>query len=467
MLPYQIVISHIRDTPILKLKQYVTDIDSVINIKNQNGCIVDSTNIGNKVQKCMNILIDKNTLNICKMKIAEFLCDKLHNIFYFSIERKDIIIDKITDVIYNDESMPIIIRLLYLRFRNEYISYNISCKLFVNGVREKMSNIPYFQILKYILRSSYTDYDIKNTIFNEFNTLFEDEMISIYIKMEIADIFLLNNKVKRGNEMLDVLREIELEFDNTVNKSPNTIYNDSQNVHDKSINESVLKACVHLITTYNTHEFDSDNIGEILSEISPKHTEDIEIVLNRVNIDTSKFMFEDNTFTMYDVLGALWVYIKKHQYRNDLYIRLTEAIVDMSDYCSSGHISRFISVIQGYTDNENLIIYISNEQQIKSVIFNYLDTLLRCSDDNIKDSLISDDKSIFYAFIIDKMNDRIPKLIEEYGHVHDDIIRTIIKYTGLEEWNICDNKLNIIYDDEEDVEEEDIVEEDVVDKYNI
>ena len=46
----------------------------------------------------------------------------------------------------------------------------------------------------------------------------------------------------------------------------------------------------------------------------------------------------------------------------------------MTKYCTTGHLSRLINVLQGYTDDKKLSIVISDEQQIKAVIYNYLDT---------------------------------------------------------------------------------------------
>lgn len=69
-----------------------------------------------------------------------------------------------------------------------------------------MEHIPYFQILKYIMRNSRASEEIRATIIEEFETLFVDPHVNGFIKMEIADIFLLNNRTVRGNEMLSVLR---------------------------------------------------------------------------------------------------------------------------------------------------------------------------------------------------------------------------------------------------------------------
>ena len=70
---------------------------------------------------------------------------------------------------------------------------------------------------------------IKTLILDEFEVLFNDNNVTSDAKMEIADIFLLNKREERGHQILAVLRGYRVnDISNT-----STIYDDSQNVHDK------------------------------------------------------------------------------------------------------------------------------------------------------------------------------------------------------------------------------------------
>lgn len=178
-----------------------------------------------------------------------------------------------------------------------------------------------------------------------------------------------------------------------------------------------------------------------LCEISPSHNEIISTVLERIEIDTSRFKCGENMFSLYDVFSSLWSYINKHEYCADLYKRLIEEMTSMTKYCTTGHLSRFINVLQGYTDDKKLSIVISDEQQIKSVVYNYLDTEMRNAPDEITDAMISSNKTPFYDFILLKMNQRIVMLCNEYGEVQDYILAAVKIYSDWINWSIKDNKL--------------------------
>ena len=116
-------------------------------------------------------------------------------------------------------------------------------------------------------------------------------------------------------------------------------------------------------------------------------------------------------------------------------------MTSMTKYCTTGHISRFINVLQGYTDDKKLSIVISDEQQIKSVVYNYLDTKMRNAPDEITDSMISSNKTLFYDFILLKMNQRIVMLCNEYGEVQDYILAAVKIYSDCSNWSITNYQL--------------------------
>lgn len=414
--------------------------------------IVDSLNLGKRVRACIRALKSKNTECAGKLKLAEFLCNKLFGIFYLSEEKRDIIVDELEKTILNADPtiIPITLRLYYLRFRNELVSYKVSVKLFRNGAIDKLPIIPYFQILKYILRSSHRDDKVKVDVLNEFDSLFDDDDVSMYTKMEIADVFLLNGRVTRGNQMLDILRELEYTMVRDANDANNvamyrrvmTVYDDSQNVHGTNLNESVLSACVRLLELESPDGFDSKKVRDILVEISPANTDQIETVLERVEIDTSRFKSDDNMFSLYDVFSSLWSYIQNHKSRDELYKRLIEEMTTMYKYCTTGHVSRFMNVIQGFTNDEKLCIRISAQQQIKAVISNYLDKIMGDAPEAVMDAMIDEDQKLFYDYIVEKLNTRIGILVKEYGDIHSHIIHAVKAYSRWDYWSFDKNILS-------------------------
>lgn len=433
---------------VLKTDKFSTAPISNVNAGKEN--IVDSKNLSKKIRILMKAIKNKKASPEGKIKIAEFICNKLCDIYLLSDKKKNIIIKELKNTIFNTEDMLIPLRLYYLKFRNESITYPVSIQLFHEGVRDKMRLVPYFQILKYILRSNILlrkDQDCSEVL-DEFDQLFNNPEVSIYTKMEIADIFLINDRIERGNEMLNTLRELEVNLiqnpiDNmTINQERiKTVYNDSQNVHSSNLNESVLKACVSLMEIEHPGGFNSEKVKLILQEISPEYKDIINTVLERIEIDTSRFKWKDNIFGLHDVFSSLWKYINKHSSSDELYKRLIEEMVAMTKYCTTGHISRFINVIQGYTDDEKLSVHISDEQQIRAVIGHYLDTMLMNAGDDIADSMIGTNQEPFYHFIVNSMNNHIPQLLEDYGEVKDYIISSVKSYSNWDYWEITDKTI--------------------------
>ena len=430
------------------LETDIIDTSSISKTNSGLSSIVDSKSLQRKVKECIKILKKRDTNVIGKIKICDFLANKLHNIYKLSNDKCIVLIEQLSKIVIEGRDMQTPLRLYFLKFQNEAISYKVSINVFNHiGIKDNLNIVPYFQILKYILRNSMRKNEHVKEVLNEFDNLFDNPEVSIYTKMEIADIFILNNRETRGHEMLDILRNLELDLvpENEEQLNHNgkimTVYRDSQNVHSNKLNDSVLKACVYLMEIEKPNGFNPEEVLSNLCEISPNHHEIISQVLERIEIDTSRFKCGENMFSLYDVFSSLWSYIKKHEYCADLYKRLIEEMTSMTKYCTTGHLSRFINVLQGYTDDKKLSIVISDEQQIKAVLYNYLDTEMRNAPDEITDAMISSNKTLFYDFICTKMNQRIVMLCNEYGEVQDYILSAIKIYSDWSSWIIKDDKI--------------------------
>ena len=412
---------------------------------------VNTTTFMKKKKKLVEILSKVETSYLDKFKILNFFCNKLVNIYRLNEHMSVLLTDSLYNVVYNGNTLPISIRLYYMRFQNEKISFNASIRLYENSIRDNLEHIPYFQILKYILRNSRASEDIRNTIMEEFEALFTNPVISRFIKMEIADIFLLNNRVERGNEMLDILRGFIRVTDV---KDSKTVYDDSQNVHDARVNESVLTASHRLIELFSETDFDRKEILETLQDIDQSCTDVVNDVIDRIEIDTARFSHGDDRFSLYNVFSNLWVFITRHKQQDELKTRLLEELNEMHSYCSTGHLSRLINVIQGYTEDPKLCIKISEQSQIKAVVSVILEKILSNAPEDVMDSMIGD-QTLFAQFIVNEVNKKLPKLMEEYASDSDEsdvkgyILLAIISYTRYEDFGIVDNTLVIKKKEEE------------------
>lgn len=412
-----------------------------------NENIIDSKNLPRKIKDLMKMIVKTETTPEAKIKIAEFMGNKLFDIYRMTDNNREIIIKELVGVILNAEDMSVPLRLFYLKFRDESISYPVSIRLFDSGVRNKMSVVPYFQILKFILHSSINlrKEEHCTSVLDEFENLFNGDQVSIFTKMEIADIFFLNNRTERGHQMLRVIREIEFNLNQPEDtyqmfeEKLHTVYDDSQNVHNSNLNKSVLSACVRLMEIEQPNCFDADKVKVILKLCSPNFSGIIDTVMERIEIDTSKFNSDSNIFGLYDVFSSLWAWINKHPEKHNLYIRLVEEMSGMVKHCTTGHLSRFINTIQGYTDDEKLQVRISVQEQINAVLGHYLDLRCKNAPENVTEAMSSDVKQPFYDFIKEITNDKILDILKEYGDVHSHIIESVKIYSNWKYWSIVDN----------------------------
>jgi hypothetical protein len=374
----------------------------------------------------------------------------LADIVFLSIEKQDAISTGLEDTIYRGVELIDPVRIKFLRFKNENIVYRVCIALYDRELREVMNETSYFQILKYVLKSTSISEIHRQPILDEFEGLFVNATISLYTKMEIADIFLMHGREARGYEMLEVIRGVEaaraevirgVEPTRANDRIIQTVYTDSQNVHDGSLNASVVRASVELIREFPAEEFDYDEVLNRLATVRPDATHVMESVLNRIEIDTSTFRCTrddvegSNAFSLYHLFSSLWHYIQTHKHREDLEIRLIEEMVSMMNYCTTGHLSRLINVVQGFDEADRFAVRISNMSQIKSVIVNQLNTQIMKADEKVQESMMETDKTLFYRFIESSVNLNLPNMLREYGDdIIDSVLDSVIKYSQSHDW---------------------------------
>lgn len=375
--------------------------------------------------------LDADIGGVNKIKICNYFCNTLYNMIVLQDKRLEKIGNILDNIICCDFNVSVQLKLYYLRFANESVSFNISNSLFKKGIRDILPRIPYFQILKYMLRSPFCSSEIKELIVTEYEQLFANPNTDSFIKMDIADTFILCGNVIRGYEMVNILRRRGIEPEKKI-----SIYEDSQNVHSTSINESVLKVAVKLIEKEQKTEFDPKIVKDTLGD-----TYTINKVLERIEIDSSTFSVGLNKFNMYIVFSNIWSYIIKHEKKEQLIDRLKEEMNEMEDYCSTGHLSRLINVIQGFTEDDDLCIRISVQDQINSVISVYLDKMLQKAPDNVMDSIIEGNPDIFYSYVHNIIKQKMDDLFTDYGNVVNELVIALNKYTKTDRFVLAENNI--------------------------
>ena len=293
-----------------------------------------------------------------------------------------------------------------------------------------------------ILPSLETLLKIATDMYEDFTKSREREYIS-----EIADIINTYGPDKYKNIFLNKIRNYDEKQINTQSIKPKpppikkTVYADSQNVHNSKINESVNKVVSTLYnmfkdqinlkdTTPKENEtFKNvcmDNIGEILIESYP-NKKDL-IIKSMEYIKSSIAVFgTDSNINLKDIFIAVWLWINEHKDSKDLITRLLEELKEMNGMCTTGHVSRLVNVIQGFTDDENLCIRISNSEQFNAVVRNYLTLeLSKCTDEKVLEEMIDGGES-YIRFIRRKIADRLLPWQKEYGQ---DILEHVVTITN-------------------------------------
>jgi hypothetical protein len=248
----------------------------------------------------------------------------------------------------------------------------------------------------------------KQDILQYAETLFNNNIHNRDVN-EIADIV---NEYGNNDRLLNRLRQYEQPKNVT-----KTVYNDSQNVHNSTINQSVIKITKNLFLKYNKKFENKEDVfmDNIKNSLIEKFPEDLEIILESIEYIKKNFATFGINITLQQVFISLWLWISEDKHIEQLQIRLIEELKDMKGQCTTGHLSRLINVIQGFTDDEKLLIKISDKDQINSVVRQYLNKcLIDCKDEKVIEGMLEYNND-FVIFVKLKIKEKLPEWIKNYG----------------------------------------------------
>ncbi len=153
----------------------------------------------------------------------------------------------------------------------------------------------------------------------------------------------------------------------------NSIYDDSQNIHDTTIQRTVC-----------------DSLKSLLSDPKPDFTMD-DIVNSDLNNKTKEAIIEycqDQTvhsihlITYEELLSYVWSRIIKSEHQSELKKILGEQIADTECMCFTGRFNRTLSVLVGFYDD--IKINISDKSRISAIILNCKKKIVPYDSDNHK-----------------------------------------------------------------------------------
>ena len=277
--------------------------------------------------------------------------------------------------------------------------------------------IGYLQILNSLIRTD-------TSIAPELMELYNAAQTTLREKMSIADIIYQVDNVL-GERLLNEIRTIEAAQDRGRNNK-RTIYSDSQNVHNNSLNSRVQDIIGYLCSEYSTSEY---MISKFESQYSfyEKIPFDILKSLERIQIDSANY----SGYSLLDLFNSLMNYIEKHSQRDDMIERLKDELMEMSGYCSTGHAARLVNVLQGFEVEPKLILKIDIFEEVWAIFNNYMYEYLKDKDE-IMELLIEDPHE--FCKKID-MDDFEKQHLQEYELEEKDVsnlkVKLLGKYTGV------------------------------------
>jgi len=229
-----------------------------------------------------------------------------------------------------------------------------------------------------------------------------DPEISNNVKADCADILLRVGDKTRKLLALEVINDIGFE------DGGYTVFDNSQNAHNKEITDSVYKFIEEELVKdriptmyYEVKRTSSEGkvsatkyrriqtLIDVVQELREAAVElNIEVNTAKLNESVERIDRDVTSFTgcqmrLGEILQRVWNRIKhkKPEDRLELVNRLMEELVDSAGTCSSGHVVRLINVLCGY----GVLISISWKEQIIANIKGRAGALIRESPAQIKE----------------------------------------------------------------------------------
>lgn len=353
-----------------------------------------------------------------------------------------------------------------MQLRSWYSQQALSLALSIYRFPEDHSHRPRLQILalRYLFQHRSKDRsrcpplsELCNRCENLFDEFYEQEESRPHAN-ELADILGEFAPTYR-NRLIDRLRLEEDEkhlqwteyYDTEYKPNKKTVYSDSQNVHNSKVNKSVLRSAKNLYNMFkhilepevdncneevrdrNLGRHKDDCLEQIQREFIQRHVKHSNLIRSSFkHIKTSVGTFGID-ISLQDTLLALYLWIQEHENKKELELRLIEELQEMKNMCSTGHLARLVNVMQGFTDNENLLVRIDNKDQYNAVIKQYLTkSLAECKDEEVLDGMMNGTKT-FKMFIHRIINDKLLEWVDDYGkNILNYIPNVVNDYTKME-----------------------------------
>jgi len=343
----------------------------------------------------------------------------------------------------------------YIKLDYELVTY---CHHFFFFNFYKFPHILTYRILsaQYLLEQSSVTQEELTVIQTFLLDLAKDKHTEVHYRAECADILSRIGYPPYKRMGSDIINELGMGISEggSVNNKLLNIYSNLENVHDETINKSVIDTLRLLIEksherreveqkkeNENKGETDNEikreelperNTGEIYERIVNLTNEDprkenIINSFNRIIIDTAKY----EGLNMSEILMLTWDYIINSNDRKEMEKRMLDELDEMYKTCSTGHLSRIMNILSGFSCDFQPV-KISFQQQLRSNVlgryFASLKTLSKQEQEDITNEITSGGKG-----------ENIKEFIFSYSP-REELQNEFKNYMKEEEFNICYQK---------------------------
>ena len=252
-----------------------------------------------------------------------------------------------------------------------------------------------------------------------------DHTINENTRADAADV-LLNNG---DEEYISVARNIVHSLG--MSSRITDIYTNKQNVHDTSIQQSVLDIIECLVgmdlITINGNVINFEHVKKEILETRKITDKSIKFSLTRIELDKTPFTYYK--ITLSTIIVLVWNYIHNNTHKEEMIKRLLEELHEMNGTCSTGYVSRLVNTLSGFGE---MSIRISYEEQIYTYFLNYINMYMSQIQTN---PLFIDNINSIRGIIQEDVTDE--EIIESFfGHVMSETSNNTNDYTNRKHVNL-------------------------------
>lgn len=224
-------------------------------------------------------------------------------------------------------------------------------------------------------------------------------------------------EIQVQHALMDQYRRLERRAYNGM-KHKRNVYDDTQNVHNHTINQSVIDSAQQIMANENQSANVSVDVERELQRYYPDYEANkktIQKSLNRIRTDPSKFK---NNTTISDVFDKVVGIISRSRHKEEMWKRMGQEMMEMNQLCATGHLSRIVNVLQGFEDvPHEFQIKMDPKDEIYANLSNYITMSIQNSgeSDKLLESMIDpENRLVFLEFVSLVLKPKVTQLEKEY-----------------------------------------------------